>query len=336
VTDWRRSFRAALFNAWREAGLPDPGRHELAYDELRVHAAPPPVARDIADGPLHPDTIRSVHGFGYVMGVVFASLLDSPGRRREVAADWCGRFNLGISLLDWLCDEAAVAPAEIADLPALARLRQRSSSRARIDHPAAGFLNSLADDLLIELTRDAGPPRAGEPRSALWPSLRRLMRAELTAAEPGFFEPANPRAALPALRLKSVEPFRIMAERTSLAGDPCSAATCEIARRAGRAVGECVWLADDADDLWRDLDTGSGNRFIAEAAAADPRVLAADDATVVDLALLRVLTRERIGERLAARAVRRLVRELRRAPCDQHDRERAAGLVAVALARWAT
>jgi hypothetical protein len=334
VTDWRRSFRAELFSAWRDAGLPDPGSHERDYDELRAEATPPAVPREQATGPLDPRTLHSVHGFGYVIGIVLADLLEVRSRQRAASVDWCARFNLGISLVDWLCDEAKLPLKDIAALPAFAQLNGRPPGGAALAHPAARFLDDLSASLLAELTRDAGPPRRGEPASALWPSLRRLMRAELAAAQPGFFDPAQPVAKLPLLRLKSVEPFRIMAERTVLTD--AAEARVRIARHVGRAIGECVWLADDADDLWRDLDARSGNRFVAEAAAADARVLSADQATVVDLAVLRVLRRERIAERLCTRAVRRLASALRSAPCNEPERKRAAGLVGVALARWAS
>ncbi len=269
------------------------------------------------------------------MGGVLADLLDVSGPQRDPSIDWCARFNLGISLIDWLCDEAGVPARDIAKLPSLAPLsRRRTAVRPRGD-PVISFLDELAADLLQELVREAGPPRRGEPRSAVWPSLRRLLRAELAAADPDFFDPAHPRAALPVLRLKSVEPFRIMAERTvSRADEAPSASRVSDARQIGRAIGECIWLADDADDLWRDLDAGCGNLFVAEAAAADPMVVSADEKTIVDIAVVRVLRRERVAERLAARAVGRLARALSSAPCTERERDHAAGLVGAALARW--
>lgn len=335
MTDWRRTFQAELFAAWRRAGLPDPATYERSYDELRAAAVPPPVSAVEAAGPLDPATLRSVHGFGFVMGGVFADLLDVRGHHRKSSIGWCARFNLGISLIDWLCDEANVPARDIAELPSLAPLCRRRASVRPYGHPAVSFLDNLAADLLQELTREAGPPGRGEPRSALWPSLRRLLRAELAAAEPGFFDPAHPRAALPVLRLKSVEPFRIMAERTISSGDekPCASRVSE-ARQIGRAIGECIWLADDADDLWRDLDAGCGNLFVAEATAADAMVVSADEKAVVDIAVVRVLRRERLAERLATRAVGRLARALSSAPCAERERDLAAGLVGAALTRW--
>jgi hypothetical protein len=52
---------------------------------------------------------------------------------------WCGRFNLGISLIDWLCDEAAVAPSAIACLPAFAPLTatRRRDRRRRMTRPSS-------------------------------------------------------------------------------------------------------------------------------------------------------------------------------------------------------
>ena len=336
MTDWRRSFRSALFGAWRVAGLPSPEAFERAYEELRDEAGPPAVPREAARGPLDPVTIRSVHGFGHAIGTVCADLLGVDGPARQASVSWCGRFNLGISLIDWLCDEAAVPPSAIACLPAFTPLTATRRREPPPTHDAAVFLDGLAHELLVELADEVGPPRRREPRSALWPTLRRMLRAELALAGPGFFGPEAPPAALALLRLKSVEPFRIMAERT-VAGSGASPGDARVkaARRIGRAIGECVWLVDDADDLWRDLDAHHGNRFITAAVAADDRVVASDDTTLVDIAVVRVLRRERTAERLCSRAVNRLGAAVRTAPCEPRTQERAAGLVGAALARWA-
>jgi hypothetical protein len=275
-----------------------------------------------------------VCGFGYVTGTACARLLGVRGQAARSSVDWCARFNLGISLVDWLCDEAE-AREEVAGLPAFALLAgRRSASRVPV-RAEARYLDALAHDLLAELARDAGPPAAGEPRSALWPSLRRMLRAELASAKPGLPSPAGLDAALSQLRLTSVEPFRVMAERTLLAqGRRPSRSRIAAARRLGRAIGECVWLVDDAADFWHDLGAGRGNRFVIEAIAADDRVLAADGSSVMGIAMARVLRRERVAERLCARAAGRLAVALRDLPCDGPERERAAGLVGVSLARW--
>lgn len=336
MTDWRRSFRAELFRAWRAAGLPGPEGFERAYEELRSQANPPAVPHAAARGPLDPVTIRAVHGFGHAIGAVCADLLCVDVPSRQASVSWCGRFNLGISLVDWLCDEAAVPPSVSASLPAFAPLTagRRPSPPPALD--VAVFLDGLARDLLVELARDAGAARPREPRSALWPTLRRMLRAELALAQPGVVAPTASSTALALMRLKSVEPFRIMAERTLASGDTSpSEARVKVARRIGRAIGECVWLVDDANDLWRDLDARHGNRFIAAAVAADARVVASDDTTLVDIAVVRVLRRERTAERLCPRIVNRLAAAVRCAPCEPRVQERAAGLVGAALARWA-
>jgi hypothetical protein len=54
-------------------------------------------------------------------------------------------------------------------------------------YDAAVFLDEIAHELLVELARDAGVPRPREPRSALWPTLRRMLRAELALAQPDCF-----------------------------------------------------------------------------------------------------------------------------------------------------
>ena len=265
MTDWRRSFRSELFRAWRAAGLPSPDAFERPYEELRDQGEPPAVPRAAARGPLDPVTVRSVYGFGHAIGAVCADLLCVDGLSRQASVSWCGRFNLGISLVDWLCDEAAIPPSAIAALPAFAPLtapRRRSSPPA---HDAAVFLDGLTRELLGELARDAGAPRAGEPRSALWPTLRRMLRAELALAEPGFVGASASAEALAPLRLKSVEPFRIMAERTLASGERGGQ------RRLCRSRGGSAARSASASGWWTTRTISGATSTRATATDSSPR-----------------------------------------------------------------
>ena len=49
--------------------------------------------------------VDRVYGFGHVVGTALAGLLGVTGPPAR-AADWCARFNLGISLVDYVCDES--------------------------------------------------------------------------------------------------------------------------------------------------------------------------------------------------------------------------------------
>jgi hypothetical protein len=248
---------------------------------------------------------------------VCADLLSVDGHARQASLSWCGRFNLGISLIDWLCDEAAVPPSAIAGLPAFAPLTATRRRGPPPTHDAAVFLDALAHELLVELADEVGPPRRREPRSALWPTLRRMLRAELALAGPGYFGPQAPPAALALLRLKSVEPFRIMAERT-LAG---SSANPRDARQAAqdRARDRRVRLAGRRRGRSpRDLDARH-NRFIAAAVAADD----ASSPPTTTLSTSRSSACSARNARPSACARRQQARSGRRtAPCEPRTRAR--------------
>src|SRR3954469_14502339 len=105
--DWRSRFNATFFSTLPEAGLPQSARYARSYDELRVSIDTPDDLLGSApetSGPLGASMVRDVYTFGVFVGRMAGRLLAMADDEIDRSADWCGRFNLGISLFDYLSD----------------------------------------------------------------------------------------------------------------------------------------------------------------------------------------------------------------------------------------
>jgi hypothetical protein len=330
--DWRRAFQAELLSAWERAGLPPPGDHEERYAALLdAQAAPGPPPLPAGPGPLDRALVARVYAFGAVMGRACAALLGAEGPRLRERVDWCGRFNLGISLLDHLCDEAGLAD-RVAALPALARLGGGGAVRAP-SSPAEAGLDALAAGVLDEVARELGPASLARNRGGLWGAMRRMLRAELVLARTPVAADADLAVIAGALRTASAVPFRVMAEWVAREG-PGGAAARADARRLGDALGGAFWIVDDAADLWRDADARSWNVFLLDAARRRPEILSAPPSAIVDVAIAAALRDGGAARRRSRAAVRRLAAAVAASPAPEPRRRDAAGVVGAALARW--
>lgn len=338
---WHARFQATFFSAWERAGLPAPQHHERAYlaqlQALRFDGALP-AGHDAPDHPLNRATVDAVFGFGALFGRICMHLMGAPAPREAQRREtWCGRFNLGISLFDFLCDVSGDA-RRAATLPALQRLLpqlRRVAAGAMPDTEPARFLNDLIERLLAELTSARTEVGGAVIAASLRRTLQTMCKAELAVAGAKVM-PLAPAAGLArAVRLKSEEPFRVMCQWAAReAGPPDQSARNLQARALGRALGRCYWLADDAKDLWNDLDAGQWNFFALQAVRIEPALLQTRRDPLVDARLATLLERERIAERACAHAVQRVVRAVDALPCPMHARREGLGMVAAALARW--
>jgi hypothetical protein len=325
--DWFSRFKSEFFNVWCGAGFPAPDRFDAAYASQLARAcyqSPPTLPRP-APAPLEPTLVDAVYGFGERYARHCGILLGVSGPALVRRADWCGRFNLGISLLDYLCDEHA-GLERVLRLRSLAALAPRASVETSERGDATEvFLDQLAAGLLTSLDRVADARLGRGLRS----SLRRMFAAEAAAAE-GALTPVPGRRVVAALRLKSEEPFAVMAQWVAQGADREG---WQAARALGRALGHCYWLFDDARDLWEDFDARRWNRFLLRAIARDPRLVSRCPDAVLDVHLLRVLDVGRFARRASVTAVRRVGNAVAGLGVPQGTRTRALGLVAASLAR---
>ncbi len=320
---WHGHFRAAFFAAWTAAGLPDPQDHAARYEELMAAVAPPAVAGGGRDGPLAAAIVQRVHAFGVMIGTVMGDLLGLPEDSAAERAAWCGRFNLAISLFDYVCDESGRGDV-LATVPPFSRFEPDSTSgNGDPLRPEEAVVARLAAELVGDLERAFGD------RAGVFAALSRMYRAEreVAASRPGpGFDADGVRRSLFS---KSAEPFRVMAMwMVHDAPEPA----LEEAARLGEAIGGCYWLVDDARDLWTDFDNDQWNLFALAAARAEPRLLAVERDPLRDAHVSRLLVETDAAGTEARRAVGELAAAV--GGLGAEPSHPALGVMAASLAAW--
>lgn len=179
--DWHSRFKAEFFRQWRLANLPAPEPHENAYRASLRSSVPPALGRRSKAPPLDPALVTSVYGFGVFTGNLLGRLLGVGERPRKACADWCGRFNLGMSLFDYVCDEGPGAQRALS-LPAFRPFVARAPRFAvePILEPGAveRALDLVATGVLRDLTAEIGPDAARGRSRGLWRALHALFLAQ--------------------------------------------------------------------------------------------------------------------------------------------------------------
>lgn len=341
--NWLPAFRAAYFREWETAGLPDPAEGVEAYERFRSRARLPALLQlpdGSADPALDPEVLRSVYAFGSLVGEFCASVLGVDARLAGPRRHWCGLFNVGISLFDYLSDEAG-RPAELSDMPVFSAFETGTNGRPRStpesDAPGLdgteAMLSRVADRVLVTLGEDIGPATVtgGDPEGP-WGWLQEMYDAQVALAKARTWEDGDLERIERRLTAKSVQPFVLMADHVARAGGVDDLDRRRLARRLGRAMGACFALMDDGVDLWPDARDGRWNLWLVRAARIDPDTVRRRPNPVADVRLVRTLTNGGRVERTVRPAVQGLARVLEDAP----ERGRAStATVAVALARWA-
>lgn len=328
---WHGEFRAALFGEWSGAGLPDPAHHLERYRAVLAAATCPLDLPYTSSGPLDRAVVDRVFGFGAVIGGVITDLLGVPDAHASAVVDWCGRFNLGISLVDYVCDESGRLDALQSIEPFRGLAGEIEDADAGDHGPPApdGELRAeervvarLATEVLRELTGATGNRSPG--------AVADLYRAEVAVARRRFGPGGDPVTIERELATKSVGPFVLMAARAAASG-PCDE---DAARRLGTAIGTLVWLVDDARDLWLDLEHGAWNLFLLRATQREPALAAAPPSPFRDAAIARTLAVHDVARREARQGIEAFLGASAALGGDPDRTVAALGLVGAALAVW--
>lgn len=338
---WLGEFRSAFFAEWERAGLSPPDQTELTKAPMlgALQNEEPSVQLDIADsdGPiseaLSDQIVTSVHRFGREIGEVCSMAVGASVEETAASHDWCGRFNLGISLFDFVCDELPGQLDVLINAPAFAPFAGKDpAAGATIDDPVVRALDSLAGEVLRDLERMIGPRTASSRRSGVWRALDSMFAAQVQLSIDGANRSPTEQL-LDGMRLKSAEPFRIMAEYVGYGAGLAPGSRRRLAN-FGRAIGDCFWIVDDAVDVWTDLDHGRSNYFLSMALAADHSLDLTAASPVVDARLGRIW---RVAE-LAQTASRRLSRNVATAlhRLDPAEADWVSERLATSIARWST
>jgi hypothetical protein len=256
-------------------------------------------------------------------GSVTASLLRprrSDGARPAGSVDLlCAVFNLGIGLIDGLCDgtpqlglrllrviqELDVSSASREPSP---RDRLRSALPASLAADPTVLFTARIIDVFFDLLHDSYPGAQGSGvRERVGDLLEQALEAESASVdnspEP---EPAPAPASRDQLiewsRRTSVLPFQVIEHLA--AGEPALPSPT-----AGLLLGEALWRIDDLVDLTQDASLGALNAVLCAATQNPGRAMDSEDVA----ALERVLTAQAIPL-AAAQAAERLDAGLTAAP----------------------
>ncbi len=257
--DWQEQFKHLFFDSWKKAGLPEHQAWISTYVELREHQ---PINNSLitslSDGipGITFYQLKSVYGFGRTIGMIFCELLGMEVSDMEGAIDWCGRFNLGISLYDFICDIEGNL-SQVTSLKSFEFLHHKKDSSNGFLSPSLKTLNILAESVLSDLKK--------LPSTSLMSQIKEMYHAENLLSEIWWSDDIDPLRIERALYFKSAAPFKLMAEyiaHNSKISDPI---LIENARQLGNTLGYCYWYADDARDVWDDLEKEEWNLFILQA-----------------------------------------------------------------------
>lgn len=333
--DWHSYFQQAFFETWQKAGLPQQQDFLNEYIDLREHGhfnndwiqnSP-----DISPG-INTNQLRSVYGFGVTTGKIFASMLGLNGALAKKTSDWCGRFNLGISLFDYICDELE-GVSSVTSLAVFQPFVKTNYSVDRSLTPAEELLSNLAGSVLHDLKKAAVKKEGTHKADQLFKVMKLMFEAENFISKESLSGDADLQKIEKALYRKSAEPFRIMAEFTALmAGTNDS--LIKNAGTTGKALGYCYWLIDDAKDVWIDLKAGRWNLFLTLAAAEDSYIFAKSRGTDIESDLIKIWEQCNHSERISKQIINRLVRAVKRLRLPGKVEHHNLGLVWASLWQW--
>ncbi len=334
---WEAHFKSAFFSIWNSSGMPAP--YSVADYRKVLEALGPPARMPLENGdachPLNERVMNDVYRFGAFIGCTIGRLLDVPECQIRSRADWCGRFNVGISLFDYIVDEGD-GGTRLRRMAPFDRLFHRAPLQgepiAQPSSPTERYLCANALVLLDELETLIGKPTRSEPPAhELWRELTRMLEAEVAIAHASLTKTRACTELDDAALLKSVGPFMTIAKRMVLEDDHTSQLGSS-AESLGFAIGRCYSLVDDAVDLWRDYDSERWNTVLLAASRRCRSLFEGAIDLRTELRLSELLLKQTFVDDLVVPVVFSLRDELNQ--FSSKDRDSAAGMIGASLACW--
>ncbi len=327
---WHQHFGEVFFRLWNKMGFPDPHDYSKAYVQMREH-------RDLdtkwlrefvpRNGEIDLVNLRSVFGFGAVIGSVFADLLAVKEIHLDKIATWCGHFNLGISLYDYICDELG----NFSSVISLESLQSFEMDALDIHRPSNSLEELLSKIVQFVLEDDQISEDSGsENRTLLFHFMQSLYVAENFVNRNNIYSMMDVKKIESALRTKSAGPFALIAQYCASTTSPGDREMLTVAKDMGMAMGHCYWLIDDARDLWDDLKLGHGNLFLLTVNKEDAELLKWDDGASDQQCLVDFL----IGNKLAESFSGQFLEGLKKSLGMKMKNDTALGLVGASLWHW--
>ncbi len=334
--DWHNHFQKVFFETWQNAGLPNYQDFLHEYyallekyeDENEFIKKSPAISPGVDAARLY-----AVYGFGVALGKIFAEMLDVPPALIKHTSDWCGRFNLGISLFDYICDELD-GLQNVTSLRVFQPFSKTSSILNRNVTPAEELLDNLAVSVLYDLKKAGSKKNNYHKTDLLFSVLKRLFEAQSFISKERLCPTADLRKIRRALYLKSAEPFRVMGEYTAYMADAHDGKLVKKARSIGKAVGCCYWLIDDAKDVWIDLEAKQWNLFILPALAEFPHLFEQDNNGFERSGLESIWLNSNYATRISKQIITKLCHVISFIEVPEEIQEHALGLVAASLWHW--
>ncbi len=324
--EWQSHFQSAFFETWRSAGLPHHDNFLSAYYTMLEQRDKKIEWIENSTGIDH-NRLYDVYGFGVTVGKVFGEMFDLTAEETMHSSEWCGRFNLGISLFDYISDEQDGAKS-ITSLKVFQPF-------SKANHPDSSSLTpseELLSDLAITILNDVNKSPC---KNSLLKAMQQMFEAEDFISTTKLSANADLDKINNALYLKSAEPFRVMAEYTAgmkAATDPL---LLNSAGAIGKAIGYCYWMIDDAKDVWIDLEAGHWNLFLHSAAEEDADIFA-KHGTDADTKshLLSIWEQSGHAQKISCQIVKGLVEAVEKMELSEKAKEHTLGIVSASLWQW--
>jgi len=334
--DWHKHFEKVFFESWQNAGFGYPQDYVSKYIEIREHSDSKsdwiknsPAISATIDG----SQLYSVYGFGACTGKIFAEMLGSSKSITENTADWCGRFNLGISLFDYVCDETDNLN-NVSSLKVFEPFRTSNDLVSKALSPAEELLSRIAGSVLNDLAYKLEKKDGRQETDILFKVIKQMFDAQNLLSKEQLSTSTDLDNIKKALYLKSAEPFRVMAEYIARLTDPNDELLIKKSQAIGKALGTCYWVIDDAKDVWIDLEEGQWNYFLYLAAKEDPLIFEMNRNEDIKNSLISIWQQEGHAEKISAQIVERLIQASKELGLTEEVQKHSFGLIAASLWQW--
>lgn len=323
--EWQSHFQSVFFDAWQSAGLPHHDHFLSAYF-LMLEQRDKKIGWIENSAGIDPDRLYDVYGFGVTVGKVFGEMFGLTSEETIHSSDWCGRFNLGISLFDYISDEQDGATS-VRSL----KVFQPFSSSTYSDIHSLSSSEELLSNLAITLLSDVNNSTR---KDSLLKAMQQMFEAENFISTTKLSAQADLDKINNALYLKSAEPFRVMAEYTAGIKAVTDSMLLNKANVIGKAIGSCYWMIDDAKDVWIDLEARHWNLFLHAAAEEEADVFARQTDANSKEYLFSIWKKSGHAQKISGQCIRNMVAAIEKMELPEKVKEHTLGIVSASLWQW--
>lgn len=332
MNEWQHHFGEVFFRIWKEGGFPNPEAYLGDYLKQRTSynfQADYLKASYNTIPALESNLMNSVYGFGVLHGELFAQLLGIDAKDLNEGADWCGRFNLGISLFDYLTDETSKGIEELMSLNALKRFTNEAATKDKALPPTEEFLNSLISDVLEAILK-----LKNDHSKSIMNHLKDLFKAQVLLSKQTLNDSFDQSEIYKALQLKSAGPFSVKAKYVVGKNHNDNSELLRRSEGLGAAIGSCYWLIDDAKDVLIDLEANQWNVFLHKIAEHDPDFFQRTQKADFSKDLSDSLISHNIAETISQECIDSLNLEIKQLAVNNNVLVKALGIIGASLWHW--